>query len=235
MQRLMSLMRSAMEKYNMIEAGDRIAVCVSGGKDSVALLYALAQLRRFYPIPFEIEALTLEMGFPGGSDFSPVADLCEKLEVPYTLKPTEIGRIVFDVRREENPCSLCARMRRGALHDAAKALGCNKIALGHHLDDAAETFYMNLLLGGRIGCFSPVGYLSNKDLYMIRPMVLAFERDVSRAVGRLSLPVVKSKCPADGNTKRQEGKELIRTLEKDYDRLRIKTIGALQRAGVDGW
>ena len=235
MQRLMSLMRSAMEKYNMIEAGDRIAVCVSGGKDSVALLYALAQLRRFYPIPFEIEALTLEMGFPGGSDFSPVADLCEKLEVPYTLKPTEIGRIVFDVRREENPCSLCARMRRGALHDAAKALGCNKIALGHHLDDAAETFYMNLLLGGRIGCFSPVGYLSNKDLHMIRPMVLAFERDVSRAGGRLSLPVVKSKCPADGNTKRQEVKELIRTLEKDYDRLRIKTIGALQRAGVDGW
>lgn len=235
MQRLMSLMRSAMEKYNMIEAGDRIAVCVSGGKDSVALLYALAQLRRFYPIPFEIEALTLEMGFPGGSDFSPVAGLCEKLEVPYTLKPTEIGRIVFDVRREENPCSLCARMRRGALHDAAKALGCNKIALGHHLDDAAETFYMNLLLGGRIGCFSPVSYLSNKGLYMIRPMVLAFERDVSRAVGRLSLPVVKSKCPADGNTKRQEVKELIRTLEKDYDRLRIKTIGALQRAGVDGW
>lgn len=235
MQRLMSLMRSAMEKYNMIEAGDRIAVCVSGGKDSVALLYALAQLRRFYPIPFEIEALTLEMGFPGGSDFSPVAGLCEKLEVPYTLKPTEIGRIVFDVRREENPCSLCARMRRGALHDAAKALGCNKIALGHHLDDAAETFYMNLLLGGRIGCFSPVSYLSNKGLYMIRPMVLAFERDVSRAVGRHSLPVVKSKCPADGNTKRQEVKELIRTLEKDYDRLRIKTIGALQRAGVDGW
>ena len=235
MQRLMSLMRSAMEKYHMIEEGDRVAVCVSGGKDSVALLYALAQMRRFYPIPFSLEALTLDMGFPGGSDFSPVAALCEKLEIPYTLQPTEIGRIIFDVRREENPCSLCARMRRGALHDAAKTLGCNKIALGHHLDDAAETFYMNLLLGGRIGCFSPVTYLSNKDLYMIRPMILAFERDVSRAAARQSLPLVKSKCPVDGSTKRQEVKELIRALEKDYDRLRIKTIGALQRAGIDGW
>lgn len=235
MQRLMSLMRSAMEKYHMIEEGDRIAVCVSGGKDSVALLYALSQMRRFYPIPFSIEALTLEMGFPDSPDFSPIAALCEKLEVPYTLKPTKIGQIVFDVRQEENPCSLCARMRRGALHDAAKALGCNKIALGHHLDDAAETFYMNLLLGGRIGCFSPVSYLSNKQLYMIRPMALAFERDVSRAAARLSLPVVKNSCPADGNTKRQEIKQLVRTLEKDYDRLRIKTIGALQRAGIDGW
>lgn len=236
MQKLMSLMRSAMEKYEMIKDGDRIAVCVSGGKDSVALLYAMAWLRRFYPVKFEVVALTLDMGFDGKpADFSEIARMCEEIQVPYTVVPTEIGRIVFDVRQEENPCSLCARMRRGALHDAAKELGCGKIALGHHLDDAVETFYMNLMVGGRIGCFSPVSYLSRKDLYMIRPMIFAFERDVAKACKSKSLPVVKSCCPADGVTKRQEIKELVRGLEKDYDRLRIKTIGAIQRAGIDGW
>lgn len=236
MQRLMSLMRSAMERYDMVQDGDRIAVCVSGGKDSTALLYALAQLRRFYPARFEVVGLTIDMGFSGEpADFSALDELCQKLQVPYTIKNTAIGKVVFDVRREENPCSLCARMRRGALHDAAKELGCNKIALGHHLDDAAETFYMNLFLGGSVGCFSPVTYLSRKDLYMIRPMVFAFERDVIRACNNAELPIVKSKCPADGNTKRQDIKNLIRSLEKDYDRLRIKTIGALQRAGIDGW
>lgn len=236
MQRLMSLMRSAMERYEMIAPGDSIAVCVSGGKDSVALLYALAQLRRFYPIPFTIKGLTLDMGWNDTpSDFSAIAQMCRELDVEYIVKPTQIGKIIFDVRQEENPCSLCARMRRGALHDAAKELGCNKIALGHHLDDAAETFYMNLFLGGSIGCFSPKSYLSRKDIYMIRPMVFAFERDVTRAATAKQLPIVKSKCPADGNTKRQEIKELIRGLEKDYDRLRTKTIGALQRAGIDGW
>lgn len=236
MQRLMSLMRSAMEKYEMISEGDSIAVCVSGGKDSVALLYALSQLRRFYPVKFELKALTLDMNFGGErSDFSELEKLCREIDVEYIIKPTQIGQIIFDVRKEENPCSLCARMRRGALHDAAKEIGCNKIALGHHLDDAVETFYMNLLLGGNIGCFSPVSYLSRKNIHMIRPMVFAYERDVTRAVREKRLPIVKSKCPADGNTKRQEVKELVRNLEKDYDRLRIKTLGAMQRAGIDGW
>lgn len=236
MQRLMSLMRSAMEKYEMISEGDSIAVCVSGGKDSVALLYALSQLRRFYPVKFELKALTLDMNFGGErSDFSELEKLCREIDVEYIIKPTQIGQIIFDVRKEENPCSLCARMRRGALHDAAKEIGCNKIALGHHLDDAVETFYMNLLLGGNIGCFSPVSYLSRKNIHMIRPMVFAYERDVTRAVREKGLPIVKSKCPADGNTKRQEVKELVRNLEKDYDRLRIKTLGAMQRAGIDGW
>lgn len=234
MQKLMSVMRAAMEKYEMIQPGDRIAVGVSGGKDSVTLLTALAEMRRFYPVPYQLEAVTLDMGF-GGADYRPLQELCRRLRVRYTVKPTGIGPIIFESRKEENPCSLCARMRRGALHDAAKALSCNKIALGHHLDDAVETFYMNLFNGGRIGCFQPVTYLSRKDLTMIRPMVLAFERDVIRACRKRNLPVVKNPCPADGVTDRQKMKDLIRGLEKDYDRLRIKTIGAMQRAGLDGW
>lgn len=234
MQKLMSVMRAAMEKYEMIQPGDRIAVGVSGGKDSVTLLTALAEMRRFYPIPYQLEAVTLDMGF-GGTDYQPLQELCRRLRVRYTIKPTGIGPIIFESRKEENPCSLCARMRRGALHDAAKALSCNKIALGHHLDDAVETFYMNLFNGGRIGCFQPVTYLSRKDLTMIRPMVLAFERDVIRACRKRNLPVVKNPCPADGVTDRQKMKDLIRGLEKDYDRLRVKTIGAMQRAGLDGW
>ena len=234
MQKLMSVMRAAMEKYEMIQPGDRIAVGVSGGKDSVTLLTALAEMRRFYPVPYQLEAVTLDMGF-GGTDYQPLQELCRRLRVRYTIKPTGIGPIIFESRKEENPCSLCARMRRGALHDAAKALSCNKIALGHHLDDAVETFYMNLFNGGRIGCFQPVTYLSRKDLTMIRPMVLAFERDVIRACRKRNLPVVKNPCPADGVTDRQKMKDLIRGLEKDYDRLRVKTIGAMQRGGLDGW
>ncbi|MCI8360878.1 MAG: tRNA 2-thiocytidine biosynthesis protein TtcA [Clostridiales bacterium] len=234
MQKLMSVMRSAMEKYNMIQPGDRIAVGVSGGKDSVTLLAALCEMRRYYPVPYDLEAVTLDMGF-GGAGYGELRELCRRLRVRYTVKETGIGPLIFETRKEENPCSLCARMRRGALHDTAKALSCNKIALGHHMDDAVETFYLNLFNGGRIGCFQPVTYLSRKDLTMIRPMALAFERDVIRASRKRRLPVVKSACPADGVTDRQKVKELIRTLEKDYDRLRVKTLGALQRAGVDGW
>lgn len=234
MQKLMSVMRAAMERYDMIQPGDRIAVGVSGGKDSVTLLTAMAEMRRFYPVAYELEAVTLDMGF-GGDDYRELRELCRRLRVPYTIRSTDIGPIIFQTRREDNPCSLCARMRRGALHDAAKELGCNKVALGHHLDDAVETFYMNLLNGGRIGCFQPVTYLSRKGLTMIRPMVLAFERDVIRACRKRNLPVAKSACPVDGTTDRQKIKELIRALEKDYDRLRIKTLGAMQRAGIDGW
>lgn len=234
MQKLMSVMRAAMEQYHMIAPGDRIAVGVSGGKDSVTLLAALAEMRRFYPVSYELEAVTLDMGF-GGTDYRELMELCRRLRVRYTVKKTGIGTVVFQAREEDNPCSLCARMRRGALHDAAKALSCNKIALGHHLDDAVETFYMNLLNGGRIGCFQPVTYLSRKELTMIRPMVLAFERDVVRACRSRRLPVVKSACPVDGQTNRQRMKEWIRAMEKDYDRLRVKTLGAMQRAGIDGW
>lgn len=208
MQKLLGYVRCALDKYKMIEEGDRIAVAVSGGKDSVALLAALGAIRRFYPINFSLTAITIDPCFnKQETDYSPIEKLCEEMEIPYIIKRTELGTIIFETRKEKNPCSLCARMRRGLLHDTAKEAGCNKIALGHHLDDAAETFMMNLFSGGRISCFSPVSYLSRKDLYMIRPLVLARESIISSAAERNNLPVVKSRCPADGVTHRQKMKD----------------------------
>ena len=236
LQKLMSQMRAAMEDYDMINEGDKVAVGVSGGKDSLALLYALATMRRFYPKKYSLVAITLDLGFEGRSDdHTAVAKLCEELDVPYIVKQTQIGEIIFDVRKEKNPCSLCARMRRGALHDAAIENGCNRLALGHHLDDAAETFMMNLLHEGRIGCFSPVSYLSRKKLYMIRPMIYAYEKEVRRAVRNIDLPVMQSRCPNDGESARQTAKDLIHSLEKDYPRLRQKILTALQNGNIDGF
>ena len=236
MQRLMSEMRACIEHYEMIQDGDKICVGVSGGKDSVALFVALAEMRRFLPVKYELVALSLNMNFGGkATDFSEIKTLAEKYETPYIIKDTRIAEIIFDVREESSPCSLCSRMRRGALHDAAKELGCNKIALGHHLDDAAETFFMNILRGGSIGCFSPITYLSRKDITMIRPMLYAKESDVIRAVNNFNLPVCKSTCPADGNTERQRVKELLLSLETTYENLRHKVITALEKAEIDGW
>ena len=236
MQKLMSYMRSAMERYDMVSAGDRVAVGLSGGKDSVALLYALAKMRDFYPQPFELFAVSVDPQFGGmPTDYGPLETLCAELNVPYTIRRTEIGPIIFDKRRESNPCSLCARMRRGALHDTVKEIGCGKLALGHHMDDAVETFMMNLLNEARIGCFSPVTYLSRKDLTMIRPMVFARESDCARVVRRGGLPVVKSRCPADGVTERAHMKQLLTALEKDYGDVRQKILGAMQRGSLNGF
>ncbi len=236
MQKLLSYMRSACEQYNMIEDGDRIAVGLSGGKDSVALLAALAQLRTFYPKKFELVAITLDPRFgDADGDYSGLQALCEKLGVTYIIKRTELAKIIFDIRKESNPCSLCARMRRGALHDATKEAGCNKIALGHHMDDVAETFMMNLLGGGTLDCFSPVTYLSRKDIHMIRPMIFARESDCARVVRKLELPVVKSNCPADGHSHREETKQFLSSLEKKYGDVRGKILGAMQRKGVNGY
>lgn len=238
MQMLMSHIRAAVQRYNMIEAGDKIAVGVSGGKDSLALLYALSEMRRFYPQPYTPVAITLDMQFEGKSnDWSEISELCHRLGVEYIVRPTQLAKVIFEDRKEKNPCSLCAKMRRGMLHDAAKEAGCNKLALGHHLDDAVVTFYMNLLDGGKIGCFRPVSYLSRKDLTLIRPMVFAYEKDVTKAARKAALPVVKSACPANGVTERQRVKELLYKLEKEsgYSALYQKTIGALQRGGIDGW
>ena len=236
MQKLLGYIRSAVQDYNMIEDGDRIAVGLSGGKDSVALLAALAKLRSFYPKKFDLVAITLDMRFGGeDTDYSALEELCARLEVPYVIKRTQLAEVIFDLRQESNPCSLCARMRRGILHDAAKENGCNKIALGHHLDDVAETFMMNLLRGGTVDCFSPVTYLSRKDLYMIRPMVYARESDCARAVRRGELPVVKSKCPADGVTAREQAKQLLNSLEKEYGDVRNKILGAMQRKNINGY
>ena len=218
----------------MIEPGDKIAVGVSAGKDSLTLLCAMAELRRFYPIPFELIAITIDMGFEG-MDFEPIKKLCEELDVPYHVIPTEISKIIFDVRKEKNPCSLCAKMRRGALHNAAKELGCNVVALGHHFDDAVETFMLNLFFEGRIGCFSPVTYLSRVDLKMIRPMLYMPEKDVRYFASKASLPVVKSPCPADGNTQREEVKKLLADLDRKHDGLRYRIFGAMQRGEIDGF
>lgn len=220
----------------MIEAGDKIAVGVSGGKDSLALLYALAKLRDFYPKPFSLVAITLDYQFNGiAEDYTAIEALCKELQVEYIVRRTNLWEVIFETRKEKNPCSLCAKMRRGLLHDTAVANGCNKVALGHHLDDAAETFLMNLLNGGKIGCFSPVSYLSNKKLYLIRPLIFAYEKDVAAAARRANLPVVKSRCPMDKVSNRQNMKELLKSLEKEYPAVRKKIIGALERSHIDNW
>lgn len=229
-------MRAACQQYEMIKEGDKIAIGVSGGKDSVALLAGMANLRRFYPEKFDITAITLDPRFGGvDGDFSEIEALCRKLDVEYIIKRTQLAEVIFDIRKESNPCSLCARMRRGALHDAAKENGCNKIALGHHLDDVAETFVMNLFNGGTLDCFMPVTYLSRKDIYMIRPMIFARESDCARVVRKEKLPTVKSNCPADGTTERQEVKEMLSALEKKYGDVRSKILGAMQRKEINGY
>ena len=220
----------------MIQDGDRIAVGVSGGKDSLVLLKGLIELRRFIGIDYDVVAITLDPRFGGvEGDFSSVAQMCSEAEVEYRLIPTDIGQIVFDIRKEPNPCSLCAKLRRGALHNAAKDAGCNKIALGHHFDDAVETFMMNLLNEGRIGCFSPVTHLARCGLVQIRPMVMAPEKEIIRAARRLDLNVVKSKCPADGHTSRQKTKELLAELEKTNKGVTERIFGAKRRGKIDGW
>ena len=236
MQKIMGYLRRAVEEYQMLANGDVVAVGVSGGKDSVALLAGLAGVRRFLGVDFRLEAITLDNCFDGvETDFTSIQQLCDRLEVPYTLRRTDIGKIIFQDRGESNPCSLCARMRRGLLHDQAKALGCNKIALGHHYDDAVDTFIMNLFNEGRIGCFQPVSYLSRKDLTMIRPLLFAPERELRNAVARAGLPVVKSRCPVDGCTERQWTKEFLAGLERTHPGVTKRIFGAMRRAHVSGW
>lgn len=236
MRKILSRTRAAVDDYKMIQSGDKIAVGVSGGKDSVMLLKALCDLKRFYPENFEIVAITLDMRFDNqDGDFSSIQKFCEDNNVEYVIKKTDLYEIVFNIRKEESPCSLCSRMRRGILHDTAKELGCNKIALGHHLDDAAETFMMNLLIESRIGCFAPVTYLSRRDITMIRPLVYVRESAVEQAVERLNLPVIESKCPANEKTKREDAKVLLRKLSEEYGDVPERIIGAMQRAEIDRW
>ena len=236
MRRILSRTRAAVDDYKMIQKGDKIAIGVSGGKDSLLLLKALCELKRFYSEEFTIVAVTLDMRFNNrDGDFSKIAQMCETYGVEYVVKPTDLYEIIFNIRKESNPCSLCARMRRGILHDTAKELGCNKIALGHHLDDAAETFLMNLFIESRIGCFAPVTYLSRKDITMIRPLIYVREREAVAAAERLSLPVVESGCPANEHTKREDVKNLIDELSAQFGDVPEKIVGAMQRGGIDRW
>ncbi len=242
LQKILSRVRLAIERYNMIQDGDRIAVGVSGGKDSLTLLCALAELRRFLPRRFDLCAVTADMGFEKSrrihaqkNDHREIAELCRRLHVPYVIRETETAKIIFDVRRESNPCSLCARMRRGVLHDLALEQGCNKIALGHHYNDAAETFMLNLFFEGRVGCFSPVTYLSRKDLTMIRPLVLTEEKEIKRFVRAAGLPVEESPCPADKHSQREYMKQYLHAFDVQHRGLYRRIVGAMERGHIDGW
>ena len=232
--RLLSYVRRAVDDFELINDGDRIWVGISGGKDSLALLAGLANLRLFYPKKFDLVALTVDMGFDG-VDYSEIEALCRELNVPYHVKKTEIAQIIFDIRKEKNPCSLCAKMRRGVLHSTAKELGCNKIAFGHHFDDVVETFMLNLFHEGRIGCFQPVTYLSRADITLIRPLLYMPEKDVRYFASHENLPVVKSPCPADGHTEREEMKNLLNSLERQHKGLRHRIFGAICRGEIDGF
>ena len=238
MNKILSLVRRCVEDYEMIAPGDRVAVGVSGGKDSLMLLTALAKLREFYPVPFTVEAITLDMGHADGRpgmDFAPVEAYCRELGVPYTIINSEIHHVIFDLRKEKNPCSMCAKMRRGALHGALGEKGITKIALGHHYDDAVETFFMSLMFEGRLSCFQPVTYLDRTGITQIRPMLYCGENLIRHTAQRLQLPVVENPCPANGNTKRQEIKELIYELQGRYPGLKARTFGAMQRLPLPQW
>ncbi len=234
MKRILSYTRRAVDDYEMIAEGDVIAVGVSGGKDSLALLSALAAMRRFYPKKFTLIALSVDMDL-SGMDFSPIEAFCRELDVPYHIKQTEISKIIFELRRESNPCSLCAKLRRGALNSFAKEMGANKVALGHHFDDVVETFMLNLFFEGRIRVFQPVTYLSRTDITVIRPMIYMPEKDIRYFASQAALPIVTSTCPADGNTEREEMKQLLSRLERENRGLRYRIFGAIQRGGIDGF
>ena len=236
MQHILGLVRRCVEDYNMIEAGETVAVGVSGGKDSLLTLTALARLRAFYPKPFRVEAITLETGMPG-MDFSPVADYCAQLDVPYTRISVPVYDIVFNERKEKNPCSLCAKLRRGSLHTALTERGIHKIALGHHYDDAVETLLMNLLFEGRIGCFQPVTYLDRTDITQIRPLLYCQESDIRRMAAKLALPAAGQKFLTLAQRWQQllSETETLAELEQRYPDLRKKLFGAVQRYPLYGW
>ena len=233
---LLPAFRAAVDRYEMIQPGDAVAVGLSGGKDSVLLVGLLARLRRFYPAPFTVTAITLDPCFENReTDYAPVTAFCESMDVPHIIQRTQLYHVVFEERQEPNPCSLCARMRRGTLHKAAKDAGCNVIALGHHQDDAAETIIMNLFAGGTVGCFSPKSHLTRRDLWMIRPMIFLREQQVISAARRMELPIVKSRCPVDGKTHRQQTKELLTELSRQYGSMPERLTGALQKGHISGW
>ena len=233
MQKLVGLVRRCVEDYNMIEANDRIGVGVSGGKDSLVLLVLLAELRKYHSAPFTLKAITIDLGL--GMDYSNIENLCRELDVPFHLIKTEIAPIIFDYRKEKNPCSMCSKMRRGALNQALRDLGLNKLALGHHYDDAVETFMMSLIFEGRISCFQPVTDLDRTGIIQIRPMLYIHEKTVDSFATRQGLPVLENRCPIDKQTKREEIKQLIYNLCATYPDLKERIFGAMQRYPLPEW
>lgn len=233
-QKLLTYTRKAIEDYHMIEQGDKIAIGISGGKDSLTLLYALSKLKEFYPISFDLVALTIDLGFTD-YDTSLLSQYADSLHVPYYIEKTQIADIVFTYRQEENPCSLCSRMRKGVFNERAKALGCNKIAYAHHKDDVLDSFLMSMLYEGRIHTFSPVTHLERSELTLIRPLIYAYEGEIKSFATEQQLPVCKNPCPADGITKRQESKNLLLELKKTVPQVKERIFSAITGSGIDGW
>lgn len=234
LQRLLSYTRRAVDDYQMIVEGDRIAVGISGGKDSLTLLYALKNLQRFYPAHFELIAVTVELGHQG-FDLTPISALCRELEIPYHIVSTNIARIVFEERKETSPCSLCAKMRKGALNNVAKELGCNKIAYAHHMDDMIETAFLSMIFEGRFYSFAPKTYLERSGLTLIRPLMYVSEAEVKGFKNKFQLPVVKNPCPVDGNTQRESVKNLIRQINLEHPGAKKRLFNAILEGNIPGW
>jgi tRNA(Ile)-lysidine synthase TilS/MesJ len=232
--RILGQTRKAIQDYDMIREGDQIAVGVSGGKDSLTLLVALRKLMDFYPVRFELKAITLAMGI-GEPDFSPVSDLCREIGVEHIIEDTYIGKVVFEARQEQNPCSLCANLRRGALNNTALKHGCNKVALAHNRDDVIETLLLSTFYEGRIHSFSPVTYLDRKDIYVIRPLIYVEEKQIKAFIKTNNIQIVHNPCTANGHTKRQYIKELLTELSSDKRDIKSNIFGAIKRSGLDGW
>lgn len=234
LQQVLSYVRKAVDDYGMIEENDKIAIGISGGKDSLTLLYALHGLKRFYPNHFEIHAVTVDLGFQN-LNLEKIQSLCKSLEIEYTVVKTDIAKIIFEDRKETNPCSLCAKMRKGALNEAIKLAGCNKVAYAHHKDDVVETMLMSLIFEGRFHTFSPVTYLDRMELHVIRPLMYMQEADVIGFINRHQVPVVKSPCPVDGYTKREYVKNLLKQLNQENPGVKERMFTAIQNGNLKGW
>lgn len=234
LQQVLSNVRKAIDDYHMIEDGDKIAVGISGGKDSLTLLHALSNLRRFYPKKFELYAVTIDLGFQN-IDFEQIKEICRSLDVEYTIVPTEISQIVFDVRKETNPCSLCAKMRKGALNDTLKKMNCNKIAYAHHKDDVIETLLMSLIYEGRLHTFMPITFLDRTEITVIRPLIYMNEAEVIGFINKYEIPILKNPCPIDGHTKREYIKQLLRQINLENPGVKERMFTAIQNGNMEGW
>ena len=234
LQNLLGLTRKAIDDYNMIEDGDKIAIGLSGGKDSLSLLFALHEMRRFYPKKYELFAITVCLGFDG-FDPSPAASVCKELDIPYSVVKTDIGDVVFNKRKEQNPCSLCSKMRKGALHNEALRLGCSKVALGHNKDDVIQTFFLSMFFESRIHTFRPVNYLDRKKIHLLRPLVYVPEKDIAGFIKKLGAAIVVNPCPVEKHTKRAVIKDFIAEQSKIYDNFDDRIFGQIQRLPIAGW
>ena len=233
MQNVEGKVRKACEMYGLIEEGDRIAVGVSGGKDSMALLHSLVEFSRYSPKSFSLVALVVDPQFGGSmTDYTSIEEYCKSKNIPISIRRSNLAEVIFDTRNEKNPCSLCARMRRGMLHDMTLEADCSKIALGHHMNDAVETLFLNLFHQGRLESFKVKTYLSRKNITMIRPLILCQEGEILSYTKSLNLPILASRCPMDGHTERERIKEFIREKEREYEGFTKKTFEAMQRGNI---